>query len=227
MSNSSSVFEEPCAEHALAFMLAGARDFVGAWGNQSGARGWPQEKIRNGSRLMTGQTVVILGYGTIGERLAEMLGPMRMTIHGFRRTVRGDEAVATHSLAEVDSFLPMADHVVNILPGHASTNGFMSAARFGKMKRGAMFYNIGRGTTVDQNALLEALRSGQIAQAFLDVTDPEPLPAEHPLWGAENCFITPHTAGGHVDEFERTGMHFLGNLKRFERGEDLLDRIMG
>jgi phosphoglycerate dehydrogenase-like enzyme len=94
------------------------------------------------------------------------------------------------------------------------------------MKAGAIFYNIGRGSTVDQSALLEALASGRLRYAYLDVTDPEPLPAEHPLWAQPNCFITPHTAGGAVDEFERLAKHFVGNLRRFEAGERLINRVM-
>ena len=89
-----------------------------------------------------------------------------------------------------------------------------------------MFYNIGRGTTVDQSALLDALHTGKLSAAYLDVTNPEPLPPDHPLWSAPNCYITPHTAGGHHDEFERLARHFIDNLRRFERGEELVDRIV-
>jgi phosphoglycerate dehydrogenase-like enzyme len=78
----------------------------------------------------------------------------------------------------------------------------MDAQRFAAMKPGARFYNIGRGSTVEQGALLRVLESGTLALAYLDVTDPEPLPPEHPLWTAPNCFITPHTAVGHKGEFD-------------------------
>ena len=94
------------------------------------------------------------------------------------------------------------------------------------MKPGAIFYNIGRGTTVDQTALLNALKSGRLSAAYLDVTDPEPLPKDHPLWSVPNCYITPHTAGGHAEEFERLATHFLNNLKRFEEGKALVDRVI-
>jgi phosphoglycerate dehydrogenase-like enzyme len=89
-----------------------------------------------------------------------------------------------------------------------------------------VFYNIGRGTTVDQEALIERLRSGRIAAAWLDVTGPEPLPPGHALWTAPNCFITPHTAGGHDTEFERLAAHFVGNFQRFLAGTELSDRVM-
>jgi phosphoglycerate dehydrogenase-like enzyme len=94
------------------------------------------------------------------------------------------------------------------------------------MKRGAVFHNIGRGATVDQEALLAALRSGQVGTAWLDVTSPEPLPEGHPLWAEPNCHITPHVAGGHTDESVTLVRHFLDNLRRYEKGEPLLDRVI-
>ncbi len=93
------------------------------------------------------------------------------------------------------------------------------------MKPEAIFYNIGRGTTVDQTALLSALESRRIAGAYLDVTEPEPLPIEHPLWSTPNCYITPHMAGGHATEFLRLVDHFLDNLQRFETREQLKDQV--
>jgi phosphoglycerate dehydrogenase-like enzyme len=94
------------------------------------------------------------------------------------------------------------------------------------MRKGAIFYNIGRGNTVDQAALLTALQGGHLGAALLDVTEPEPLPPDHPLWSLPNCVITPHMAGGHSSEQERLVDHFLENLRRFERGEPLHDRVV-
>jgi phosphoglycerate dehydrogenase-like enzyme len=170
--------------------------------------------------------VVILSLGAIARRLAELLWPLGMNVIAVRRNPRGDEPVRTVAEARVEEVLPLADHVVNILPGGAGTRGFMSAARLAKLKSSAVFYNIGRGTTIDQAALLEALRNGRLAGAWLDVTDPEPLPADHPLWTAPNCHITPHTAGGHHDEFGRLVGHFLSNLSRFVEGKELRDRVI-
>lgn len=93
------------------------------------------------------------------------------------------------------------------------------------MKPGAILYNIGRGSTVDQAALLDALESKRLAAAYLDATEPEPLPPSHLLWSAPNCFITPHTAGGFIGEKERLVRHFLDNLRRFIAGEALRDRV--
>ena len=98
--------------------------------------------------------------------------------------------------------------------------------RFAAVRPGAIFYNVGRGGTVDQHALLGALESGKLGAAYLDVTVPEPLPADHPLWTAPRCYITPHTAGGHSDEHERFVAHFIENLQRYTAGEPLLDRVI-
>ena len=94
------------------------------------------------------------------------------------------------------------------------------------MKPGAVFYNIGRGTTVDQAALVTTLNSGRLAAAWLDVTDPEPLPPGHPLLSAPNCHLTPHIAGGHRNEAESLVRHFLDNFQRFVAGTPLQDRVI-
>jgi phosphoglycerate dehydrogenase-like enzyme len=122
--------------------------------------------------------------------------------------------------------LAAADHVVNILPDNAESRCFFTAERFSACKPGAIFYNIGRGTTVDQPALLAALQSGRLAAAWLDVTDPEPLPPDHPLVSSPNCHLTPHTAGGHRNEAESLTHHFLANFRRFLADAPLRDRIM-
>jgi phosphoglycerate dehydrogenase-like enzyme len=122
--------------------------------------------------------------------------------------------------------LPLADHVVNLLPGNQSTAGYFNEDKFRLMKPGALFYNVGRGSTVDQVALLAALERGSLGGAYLDVTTPEPLPPDHPLWSAPNCFITPHSAGGTVSEQHEQVEHFLENLRRYAAGIELLNRII-
>ena len=226
LSNSSSVYSEPCAEHVFAFMLANARRLDVARDVQLGDRSWPTMPIRARSRLLLGQRVVILGYGAIARRLVELLAPFSVKIAALRRRPAGDEGVEMIGEEALPGALAEADHVVNILPDNAGTRGFFSARLFDAMKPGAVFYNIGRGTTVDQEALIARLESGRLAAAWLDVTEPEPLPPGHALWKAPNCFITPHTAGGHDAEFERLVGHFLGNFERFNAGRELVDRVM-
>jgi phosphoglycerate dehydrogenase-like enzyme len=226
LTNSSWVYAEPCAEHALAMMLALARRLPQAMADQLGGKTWNYLPLRAESRLLVGQRVLILGYGAIARRLVELLAPFKMEIIAVRRRATGDEQVKVAPVDQVDSLIAGADHVVNVLPLSESTRTFMGAERIGRMKRSAIFYNIGRGDTVDQPALLDALRSGRIAGAYLDVTSPEPLPADHPLWAAPNCYITPHTAGGHDNEFHRLAAHFLQNLTRFTNGQPLVDQVI-
>jgi len=226
LTKSSFVYANPCAEHVLAFMLAWARQLPTAFDEQRGARGWPQDRVRQRSVLLTGQRVIFFGFGSIGARLAELLSPFTSLLTGVRRSVNGSEPIETLSFDDprLAERLGAADHVVNLLPGIPSTAGFFDAERFAACKRGAIFYNVGRGTTVDQSALIEALRSGSLGAALLDVTDPEPLPPTHPLWQAPNCVITPHGAGGHHDEGDRLVEHFVTNFARFARQEPVRDR---
>jgi phosphoglycerate dehydrogenase-like enzyme len=227
LTNSSSVFDEPCAQHLLAFMLGHARQLPQSMADQLGGHVWRHEDRRTQTRLLLpGQTVLLLGFGAIARRLVELLAPFHMNVIAVRRHVRGDEPVPTHRVSDMTSLLPMADHVVNVLPSSPSTDGLVDGRVFDSMKHGAAFYNIGRGTTVDQSALISALNEGRVGAAYLDVTDPEPLPPDHPLWAAPNCFITPHIAGGHAEEFPNLVAHFLRNLRRFDAGEALADRVV-
>jgi phosphoglycerate dehydrogenase-like enzyme len=226
LTSSSQVYAEPCAEHVLAFMLAHARQLPLSLDNQRTSRGWPHLPHRAISRLLLGQNVVLLGFGAIGRRLAELLAPFGMNITAVRRKPAGDENVHVVTEDQLAAALATADHVVDLLPENPATVGFVNVPRLAAMKAGAIFYNVGRGTTVQQDALLAALRSGHLAAAYLDVTDPEPLPPEHPLWTAPNCCITPHTAGGHDTEQERLVRHFLENLERFSSGSALSDRVI-
>jgi len=226
LTNSSLVYNEPCAEHLLAFMLANARQLPPSLDTQRTDRAWPTLQRRADCRLLLEQNVVFLGFGAIARRLAELLAPFRAKVTAVRRRPAGDEAVAVIGEDQLPGALASADHVVDTLPENPATRGYVNAARFAAMKPGAVFYNIGRGTTVDQDALLAALRSGRLAAAYLDVTDPEPLPVDHPLWSAPNCYVTPHSAGGHHTEPERLVRHFLENLRRFDAGEPLQDRVI-
>ncbi len=224
--NSSSVFDEPCAQHVLAMMLSLARRIPQAVTNQDGARGWPYTELRAQSFLLNGQTALLLGYGAIARRLVELLTPLHLNLIALRRQPTGDETIPIITEEALLEYLPQADHLINILPANAATRHFINAERLQALKPGALFYNIGRGSTVDQAALLAALQANHLAAAYLDVTDPEPLPPEHPLWRAPNCFITPHTGGGHIGERARQVRHFLENLRRFTAGEALLDRVV-
>jgi phosphoglycerate dehydrogenase-like enzyme len=195
--------------------------------NQRGDRAWPQHALRGRARLLEGQSVVLVGFGSIGLRLAALLAPFGAVVTGVRRRVAGDEPVPTVAWGTPEAFraLAAADHVVDLLPGGAHTHHAFDAARLATLKPSAVFTNIGRGSTVDQDALAVALAAGRLAAAYLDVTEPEPLPPDHPLWTTPHCVVTPHMAGGDADEGVRLVDHFLENLARFESGRPLLDEV--
>ena len=226
VTNASGVFADPCAQQMLASMLGLVRNLPVQLRNQDGARAWRYHEDRYTAAVLTGATVLLLGYGAIGQRLAQLLAPFGGRVIAYRRTPRGDEGVEIVTDPGLAGALAAADHVVSILPDSPVTRDFMNAARFAQMKRGARFYNVGRGTTVDQPALIAALESGHLSGAYLDVMEPEPLPPAHPLWRAPNCYLTCHIAGGTGDQDEKLIGHFLENFGRYTRSEGLGDRII-
>ena len=226
VTNSSSVYADACVEHFLAFLFAQGRQLLPNLASScaNGSEEW--FGLRESAVPLGGQKMVILGYGTIARRMIECLEPFKMDISAMRRTPRGDEPVPIVTPDTVGEALAEANHVVNILPDNDDSHHFVSQELLEKMKPGSVFYNIGRGRTVEQDALASALNSGHLTAAWLDVTDPEPLPQDHPLRQADNCYISPHTAGGHRAESETLVRHFLSNLDRYQRNKPLLDQII-
>lgn len=226
VTNSSSVYADACAEHVFAFMLAQSRQLPSALSTRV-ANGTPEwSRLRRAACSLHGRSLVILGFGAIGSALVKLLAPFNMHIVAMRRRPRGNEGVLIITPDQLPEALALADHVIDLLPDNPESRHFINAGLISSMKRGAIFYNIGRGTTVEQSALMEALGSGHLDAAWLDVTDPEPLPDGHPLLSTPNCFITPHTAGGHRNESETLERHFLENLRLFFHGSPLRDRVM-
>jgi len=181
-------FAQPVAEHALALTLALLRQLP----KRILATSWALQK--SGTSLY-GLRVLIIGAGGIAIELIRLLAPFGVNVTVVRRgagAVRG--AHATVSVDHLCDVLPEADVVVIAAAATAATENLLGAMEFRVMKRTAILINIARGTLVDTAALVAALRSGQLAGAGLDVTSPEPLPDEHPLWNEPNVIITPHTA---------------------------------
>jgi len=176
-----------CAEHCLALMLALARRLD----EFAQARTWQ----RNDGTTLFGARVAIVGAGGIGQELMRLLEPFGVTVdavnHSGRPVPGAARTVAADRLAEV---IGDADHVVDAAPDTPASRGMIGAAALAAMKPTAYLINVGRGPTIDTEALLTALHDGQIAGAGLDVTDPEPLPDGHPLWTAPRTVITSHTA---------------------------------
>ncbi len=176
-----------------------------------------------------GSTVLVVGMGDIGTEFAKLCKAMGAYVIGVRRTdLRPSEyADEIHLNSELDELLGRADCVAVSLPGTKETANMFTKDRFAKMKKSAVFLNVGRGTIVDQDALVEALNNGEIFGAGLDVMTPEPLPSDNALWSAENVIITPHVSGGfHLNETKNRILNIVTqNLKRYHDGEELKNII--
>jgi phosphoglycerate dehydrogenase-like enzyme len=226
VTNSSHVYDQACAEHALSFLFAQARLLPESLTSMAANGDDEWLSLRGRSVLLQGQSVLLLGYGEIAKRMLPMLQALQMDVTGYRRSPRGDEGIPMVGAADLSAALASADHVVNILPENPDSRSFCDAAFFSKMKPGSVFYNIGRGATVDQTALHEALMQRHLQAAWLDVTSPEPLPGDHPLRELSNCHITPHVAGGFTLETRVLIEHFLKNFRRYLEAQPLANRVI-
>jgi phosphoglycerate dehydrogenase-like enzyme len=156
-----------------------------------------------------------------------------MPVLGVRRRMDQPpipEVDEMHPLDDLESLLPRADVVVLALPATPATRGLLSAARVARLKPGVLLVNIGRGSLVDETALAEALASGRVGGAALDVCAEEPLPREHPFWGHPRVVITPHVAGTDPSHMDRATELFEKNLARFLDGQpldNLVDKSAG
>lgn len=176
-------------------------------------------------KSILGSTVLVVGLGDIGSEYAWRMKALGAYVIGVRRTARpkSDYVDELYLTDRLDELLPRADIVALILPGIRETEGIINRERLARMKRGAVIVNAGRGSAIDTEALCDALESGQIGGAGLDVTLPEPLPEGHRLWKLEGAVITPHIAGGrNMPETARHIMRLnLENAARFVKGERL------
>ena len=167
---------------------------------------------------LTGKTVMLVGYGSIGQEIERMLEPFNVDLIPLARTARQNPTV--YAVEDLDALLPKAQVIVLILPSTAETRWLIGARQFSLMQQGTLLVNAARGPIVNTDALVEALQSRKI-RAALDVTDPEPLPVGHPLWTCPNLLITPHV-GGSSPEFARRSLKIAANeLRRYMAGEPL------
>lgn len=172
-----------------------------------------------------GSKTLVVGFGDIGGEFAARMHALGSSVTGIRRnkTEKPDFLDGLYQMEQLGECLKDADIVATVLPGTKQTYHVFDAAAFAKMKKGAFFINVGRGNAVDSYALAEALNSGHLAGAAVDVTEPEPLPQGHPLWTAKNILITPHISGNyHLQEtHERIIRIAARNLERFLSGNSL------
>lgn len=169
---------------------------------------------------LAGKRVLIVGAGDIGEAIAARLAPFEVTVVRVARRARP----GVHPVDDLPSLLPSADIVVVIVPLTATTRGMVDAAFLGRMRDGALLVNAARGPVVDTEALTAELATGRIGAA-MDVTDPEPLPADHPLWRLPNVFITPHVAGSVRGTLPRAYRLVGDQVRRYVAGEPLLNVV--
>ena len=176
-----------------------------------------------------GATILLMGLGDIGGMYARKVHALGAHVIGLRRHL-GDKPEyldELHTMDNLDSLLPRADFVVMVLPGGATTNHLMDERRLRLMKRGAFLINAGRGNAIDPAALKKVLREGHLGAVALDVTEPEPLPADDELWNFDNVLITPHVAGGFFlsKTVDRIADIAVQNLRAWATGGALIREV--
>jgi phosphoglycerate dehydrogenase-like enzyme len=213
------------AEHAMALLLALKRR-VPEMVVQTAEGRWDRGLAARASSL-EGERMAIIGLGHIGEQLARRAKAFGMRVDGVTRSPKATANVdSVHGLDELHAVLADADAVAITIALTRDTRHLIGREALAACKRGAMLVNVARGGVIDQAALCEALRSGQIGGAGLDVTDPEPLPAGDALWRCPNVLISPHFAGGgSAASIARLASGVVGNLRRLQAGEALADRV--
>jgi phosphoglycerate dehydrogenase-like enzyme len=229
VTNPSGIFSVPMAEHTLGLLLALSRNFPDTV-RQQDARKWGQQDLWDKPQHLTelnGRILLIVGYGSIGQELARRARACDMRVWGVTRSGKGDltHAEKIFAVAQLNDALPEADYVVIAAPETSETRHLIGAAQIGRMKRGARLINVGRGSLLDETALIQALQSGKLGGAALDVASTEPLPAESPLWNAPNLFITPHTSALSERLWHRQTEMLMRLLEKWFAGEELFNRV--
>jgi phosphoglycerate dehydrogenase-like enzyme len=216
LTSSSGVQTPPMVEHMFGQLLMWTRRLHRAWDLQRERRWGYEEMVGSGVGLLAGRTMGLLGVGDIGAATARAAKAFGMKTIGFRRSGAPDPNVDTmYGPPDLRRFLAQSDVLVNTLPFTPGTDRLLGREEFESLPAGAVYVNGGRGATTDTDALMESLRSGHLGAALLDVTLPEPLPSDHPLWSMPNVLITPHYAGFRPDVPAEVGELFLQNMKRY------------
>ncbi|MGY5764218.1 phosphoglycerate dehydrogenase [Brachybacterium sp. DNPG3] len=224
IANGAGLHSATVTEHTTALLLTLVRRIPEVLEAQE-RREWSSElgglqPLHPEGRLTTliGAEVLIWGFGQIGQMLAPVLQGLGATVRGVARSAGERSGFPVIAESEVRAALPTTDVLINILPATDATRGIVGAEVLAALPDHALLVNVGRGATVDQTALRAALEAGTLGGAALDVTDPEPLPADDPLWGAPNLVVTPHAAGGRpVGADERV----TRNLRAFVDGTEI------
>jgi len=229
VTNPSGVFSMPMAEHTMGLLLALARNFPDSVRQQDRAV-WSQQELWDKPQHLTevnGRVLLIVGYGSIGKEVAKRARAFEMHVWGVTRSGEGDgkHVERMFSAARLHEALPEADYVLISAPETEETKQLIGAAEISKMKRGARLINVGRGSLLDETAMIHALESGALGGAALDVAQTEPLPAESPLWRTPNLLITPHTSAVSDRLWIRQSDLLVELLERWFDGREMFNRV--
>ncbi len=221
VTNSAGAFGPTISEHMICtiiMMMRRMQDYT----RQQDKHIW---KLLGEVRSIDRSTITVVGMGDIGTTFAKKVKAMGATVYGMRRTQKPSDPCydKVFTIDNLDEAIKDADVVAMCVPGTEGTQGIFDTRRFSVMKDGAYLVNIGRGSAIDQAALAEALKSGKLAGAAIDVATPEPLPADHPLWDAPNILITPHASGNMTLYItrERVVDMFCENVDYYAQGKPL------
>lgn len=219
VTTSAGVHSLPLAEFAIMGALNGLKRTAELAADQS-AKHWPA--LRTPTRLAHGSNVVITGLGEIGLETARLARALGMNVSGTKRNVEPIEGIdKVTDTAGLAGLVATADVVINTLPGTPYTEKMINAEIFAAMKPGTVIVNVGRGTVIDEEALLQALNDGTVAYACLDVFAVEPLPESSPLWEHPRVMVSPHTSALSSAENRLIAERFIDNLARFQAGTEL------
>jgi len=222
LTNASGVHGPNIAEHVIGSMITHARQWARAHRQQE-RREWRSYETTE----VYGSTVAVVGLGAIGSAVVDRLEPFDVNTVGVRYSPeKGGPTDEVYGFDEFHDAIADAEYVVLACPLTETTRGLVDAEALRTMRADAILINIARGPIVDTDALVSELRNNRIRGAALDVTDPEPLPEDHPLWGLGNVTITPHNAGHTPHYYERVADILAENVGRLDDGDDLENRVL-
>lgn len=227
LTNAQKMGSIPIAEHAISLTLMLHRNLHRYHSNQIAGKWIRQLKNAASVGELSEKTLLVLGLGGIGTEVAKRAHALGMRVIATRNSSRkGPDYVAKVGLAnEMHQLASEADFVVNALPLTPKTTDLIDKKFFAALKKGSQYISVGRGKTTNLDDLMAALSNGNLAGAALDVTDPEPLPENHPLWTMDNVIITPHIAGYSMAAVQRSFVLYEENLRRYLSGEKLLNVV--
>lgn len=223
--NATGAYGETIAEHVLTQLLMLYKNCMPYFENQK-AGSW---RIEGRIKMIKGSVVTIVGFGDLGKKIAVRLHALGATVRGVKRSAgeKPDYLEALYTTDDIDKALEGADVTILSLPGIPSTENMFDRNRIFSLKKGSYMINVARSTVWDQQAMMDALRSGHLAGVSTDVVHPEPPPADSPLWDTPNLIVTPHSAGGLVSDLniDACVQIFLDNLEAYATGAKLKNMV--